>query len=716
MAQNDNKDFFKQYEVNDNDEYFNQFQAAETQLETAPETYNPVTTAALNVADSATLGFADEIEGAARAAAAKALGADEKLADLYEQYKHVAKNRLEQASEQNRKSAMLGQIGGAFVPGLGALGVAGKAAKGASWLQKAAAAGKAGAAAGAIAGAGYSEAPIASSEFVEDVVKGGALGGGLGVAGSSLASAAGKGAQLAQKTQLGEDITRAFELGKDKVSVLGRGYLDKVTGKVIEAEKGIRGTLFQKLDDNFEAKMEALKNSGAPGVDFSGLYDDTVAQVNKAVENNRISQAEADSFISNLQKKFYKELPDVQKGARTVKTGVAQEVVPAAPSSEEQLAGLIPEMRAKSQAVREAADFSVANQDVDGQKFTQLLKRVKNPATGEDLINVEKQLPFSSAVPESTVSKPTREVTQKLKQGYKIGETPAEVFTDAEGRTIEIFDAIKEGQKRGQISVEEATQLVRDLQHAGFEKTMSDPAKANLLKDLARKASDVVENVAPEAIQPLNKESAAVYNLLEQLGDIDPKKKEEASNALLRMIQNADAELRPVSTSERQQFLATLKKALPEKAEEIEKKIMATGEEFAFAKRLENGETISPGWFKQLTGNLKGVAVKGANVLGQVKTAAPQVPSSVNTKLVPWMRNQAVRVSATPNDDRAHEFSQKLYTASDDEISQMIPQIQSKKPELAARLQKALADKDSATKNAILFTIAQDPNLRGSVK
>jgi hypothetical protein len=211
------------------------------------------------LAQGASLGFADEITGAA-----ESLFTDK----TYEQARNESRDAYKQAQEANPLTYGAGELGGAigtaFIPGLGA----------ASGAKLAAVAGKA-ALQGGIAGLGNSEA-----ESVGDMARDAAVGAGTGAAGGAIGYGLGKGIQagfsklskaapgVADKLDdvaevqaaraLGLERGTMKSLGNDEVRRIGRFALDE---SVI--------TPFNNTDDMI-ARTEALKRLG--GDTMEGVY------------------------------------------------------------------------------------------------------------------------------------------------------------------------------------------------------------------------------------------------------------------------------------------------------------------------------------------------------------------------------------------------------------------------------------------------------------
>jgi hypothetical protein len=154
--------------------------------------------AGLGAVQGATLGLADEGEGALRAAVAVAQGQPiQSLPDLYRQYQQLAQARYAAAAQRSPNAYLAGEVGGGLATGLAIPG-AGILGAGETALPVAARAGAAalaknlgvraaeGAGIGGIAGAGFSEGnlstPQTQQQLAKDIATGAALGGSLGVA------------------------------------------------------------------------------------------------------------------------------------------------------------------------------------------------------------------------------------------------------------------------------------------------------------------------------------------------------------------------------------------------------------------------------------------------------------------------------------------------------------------------------------------------------
>jgi hypothetical protein len=194
----------------------------------APEDPGMGESAARGAAQGATLGFADELVGAAKAVAgaprrlieaAKAgpFGAPAGVVDDYRAERDIEREKNRAAEEANPKSYLAGQVGGGVVGGVAAAALPGGAA---STLGRAVASG---AGYGAAAGLGNSEADLTRGDVkgaVVDTIAGAGAGAGGGAAGYGVA-------------KIAEATRRAFSAAlNDSKMVQSLGtYLKNITEK-----------------------------------------------------------------------------------------------------------------------------------------------------------------------------------------------------------------------------------------------------------------------------------------------------------------------------------------------------------------------------------------------------------------------------------------------------------------------------------------------------
>ena len=229
--------------------------------EAPPQKHSYADTALRGAASGASLGFSDELAGAAGNVAGK-LGL---VPDMgYDYYRDYTRGQDKEAAAENPKTFLGSKIGGtvatAFVPGLGAVNAAGKGLKGAALL---------GAGQGAVMGAGDSENNLASTAGLWDIGTGAALGGAGGAAGYGVGQAITGAPAVAKSLRdsakryagraLGAERGTLKSLGEDAVNEAGGHALDK---KIL--------TLFGGTDDKIARNAAAQSQAGAAQ---KGVYD-----------------------------------------------------------------------------------------------------------------------------------------------------------------------------------------------------------------------------------------------------------------------------------------------------------------------------------------------------------------------------------------------------------------------------------------------------------
>lgn len=221
--------------------------------------YTEVESGLMGAAQGASLGFADELEGAARATYEKLSNPfSDSFQKVYEAKRDTARERYDIAEKQNPKSFMAGEIGGglatSLIPGAGV-------AKGASLLGGAAKM----AAMGGVSAAGLSkhsayQSPEELEAFAKDVGMGAATGGLTQAATAGLAKA-GPSLYNYLKSTAGERAVKAATGQKKSVllkAIEGK-YLDKMGQHLLE--EGPEGKSLLSYIDKVETIGE--KSEGA---------------------------------------------------------------------------------------------------------------------------------------------------------------------------------------------------------------------------------------------------------------------------------------------------------------------------------------------------------------------------------------------------------------------------------------------------------------------
>jgi len=190
----------------------------------------------LGAAQGLTLGAADELTGAAKAAYDVAT-TDKSLSDLkdlYQEYQRIEQARYKQAQERSPWAYGGGQLAGAIVPGVGAAGVAVRAIRPVTTLGRVLAGSASGAITGGVEGLASSEAPIiggtegdvsrALSEAKSGAALGGVLGGALettlGKVAAGTAAAKEGGEKILEKFSYPRQLKKIYEAGKEGSDII----------------------------------------------------------------------------------------------------------------------------------------------------------------------------------------------------------------------------------------------------------------------------------------------------------------------------------------------------------------------------------------------------------------------------------------------------------------------------------------------------------------
>lgn len=247
-------------------------------------------------------------------------------------------------------------------------------------------------------------------------------------------------------------------------------------------------------------------------------------------------------------------------------------------------------------------------------------------------------------------------------------------------------DVTLPGTMKGDMRLEDAANFVRDLQQAAFLKKGQTPGISSIMKDTARKASDRLVEKAPTT-SPLNDSSSFLYKALDRIGvDADKLNSGELDPNFVKFIKRLDnSHLEPEDLLQKDEVVKYLQGAFgKDQAQTLIKNLQDVSRDYLLGKRTRQSRG-GLNWMSQAFGALKDASVSGANVTGRaVKVAS----SSVN----------------------------KMYNMTNDMLNDMSNKISTKDPRLGEMLNKAVNSKSETAKNAILFSIIQNPNYRKSLK
>lgn len=223
--------------------------------------------AGLGLAQGATFGFGDELYGAG-AGLTDALSGDvpidmDMLMEAYTKNRDAARTEMKAAEEENPWTFNTANLLGGFAVPAGALGAASKAATfGGRALQGL----KAGAAAGALAGLGTSEADLTQGENLgqagKEALTGAAIGGGLGAGASAIIPAAIKGTgDWIGKFKGAQKVGNAFQKAREGVEMFGSEAVEREAIKTKELAKEIGKEINAVKKYAGSVKGESLNNT-----------------------------------------------------------------------------------------------------------------------------------------------------------------------------------------------------------------------------------------------------------------------------------------------------------------------------------------------------------------------------------------------------------------------------------------------------------------------
>lgn len=260
---------------------------------------------ARGAAQGATLGFSDEIAGGLGAIRDVAQGSVDPTTQLLEAYRrHRDESReANDAAQKAHPTASFGaNLAGGLLPAL-LTGGLGEVGAGASALSKIGSAAELGAGFGAVTGLGDSNADLtqgdtrsALSDIAKGAVGGAAFGGALGTVGQGLGAL--------NKLESVNNVTNAFKLGADGVSLVGKKALQDIGQKGRTLAKDY---LIPSLKGEYSSKGQAIaseiEKEGTSPKDVSEWITTIKAKIAKLSDKNP-SEAQDKANLTDLIEKF----------------------------------------------------------------------------------------------------------------------------------------------------------------------------------------------------------------------------------------------------------------------------------------------------------------------------------------------------------------------------------------------------------------------------
>jgi len=313
---------------------------------------------ARGVGEGATFGFSDELLAAAQSAGDVVTNKDKKLSDfveLYRQHKIEQESRNKQAAEANPWTSDIGNLaGGLIFPGVGSVGAATKGVGGVL---------KVGAAAGALAGLGTSEADLTKGELGQ-ALKDTAIGAGVGAVTGGLVHggvAAGKGAlRFIRESEPIDNLINALKLGRREVDITSKKGTQELETRSTESAQNFIGDLKKS---HTAAGVEVGKAKQAT-IDSGMEFD--VSEANKLIRDR------ADELSLSPLKEIRDEgskLRAVTEDELPLKLGefVPGETVPTKPGTREAMETEVAKLQDMANASRSNIEYKIRETTVQGK-------------------------------------------------------------------------------------------------------------------------------------------------------------------------------------------------------------------------------------------------------------------------------------------------------------------------------------------------------------
>jgi hypothetical protein len=403
---------------------------------------------------------------------------------------------------------------------------------------------------------------VSESDLTKGDITGAAMDVGTGaVIGSIAGGTAGALGEKLKQYKKFREFARSFQLGKEGQGISSDADQRIISGRVEEQAQKLADFIQEQMGAAGKAKKAALKGKTVDLTDVLQQADESLDELGRSVGATVDELKRAREII---QQQLYSQAPKKVKDK-------FQEIVTKRITEDPETGELV----GKTSRV-------LKGKGVDAEELPELVPTDMDPKsaifrTGE----------------KSTIEQTTRAVDDEIP-----------------------------GILRGAVPAEEAAQGVQGLQRAAFGRKLDDPRVSQILKGVAAKASDVVEDLAPEQIGPANKIMTAGFDLLEQVGEpelIRSLGKKQASKETINFVRQLQDTLSPEGGQRARTVIELLQKMNPEKAQKIFGDLMRASEDFALTKAAGSGEQIST--LAQFTGSIRDLALKGANLAGQASGA-----------------------------------------------------------------------------------------------
>ncbi len=704
------------------------FQAVDSGLSTGKPPFNPslpfetpseqpsMTEAAIRGGiQGLTSNFSDEAVGGLGAAGSAAIHLDPSLEHLkqrYQELRDLERQKNDAAMKAHPSMYRGADLGGAVAQGflLPTSGLVGPITKSMSAAEKILQGAKIGGTVGGIAGLGSSNADLTQGD-----VKGAANDATTGAA---------TGAAFGGLLQGGvEGVKGGARLGGRILdNVLSRYKPTQIISKA--TQKGLEGTDLTSLephlnaleDTSKELASRALQTKTALQNDYTSILDDAEKAGNKVDLNNfldRLDKLKA-KYKGVKDPEVQKEIGLIDDTIKNYTEGMPTEVEnvvpytklklnPAVPSGEDRVQEIINKELEKNRILGNGMKATVQKSE-DGKLLTPMFSNAQTPE-----IKVGTPIPNTPAIPKSYTGEPAELMSKSIERQGGSPELDAK----------DVF-------KLQKLVGEKSANVLKTNDARQFGKLVDT--------DLAGEA----EKAIPE-LPDMNKKYSAMSSALELLGL-------DANDSLIKNVRTGELELNPKALGKIQQFIKAnaedslssnrAQQALKLVTDNLEaaglntdalrKQIGVVGENFDLAKdiagkgihaRLPVVNTKNLSWM----GNFLGQQVNKAG--NQYSKAAPaliggeaqeRASHEVQMPEVPNAQKNFVPPAHSVTIENHAQQGENVYDTTDNNLNSVAQKLRST-PGMefkADSLEKAMQNNNQAQKNAIIFTLMQNPTTR----
>lgn len=596
----------------------------------------------------------------------------------------------EKAAEAAHPTAYAsGQIIGGLAmpfPLVGGAKLAGEGVKGALKL---------GALTGAASGLGESEAETLGGKL-KDMATGAAIGtsaGALVPAIGGIAKGVKAGAKfLAEETPI-QQVIESFKRGTKGQALVGKSAVNKAAEEFYGKAKEVSETLDASLDSAGKAINSAIAKGNVEGkqYDIKSLIDTAKKEAQNLPEYSTADEnakKETLKIIENILEG--KEITSKAKRIIPGKEVVQEKTIPAKAGSFDKLNKEADRLTEQSKLSGENATYNVIETTgSDGKKYHSLVKRTREvsseqpeklvPVKGEEGIS-EFKLQKGQSEPLMAPGQPEDTFGEGIKEGIKVKTVPAEepslekIIRSVKSTEPKVVEDVITGRlpQSPVKTLEELTTLRRQLQPNTLvgEKSLATPESAGIITKLVKG----IKEQLPQEVE----QASGEYSKLKQLQDLFKQKdiyttgdEITASEKLTRMLSKFGSEspsdaIKQLSLKE----MSDLAKNQPKLYQQLTKEVPESAQKLALTQEITKGMKGQTGAFR---GSLA-LASAGANLAGRgLNEATPDVVKNLATKgMQIW-------------GDKGRPLAEKLME---------------------------MANKDQKARNALVFSLQQNPTYR----